>query len=57
MSAYSVPYEIGLGRVIEDVFRDSDRIHLMRAVLESIKEEGAIAKLRELVNDPKWDDQ
>lgn len=57
MSAYSIPYEIDLGQIIEDMYRDSERIHIMRAVLNSIKEEGTIQNLRELVNDPKWNDE
>jgi hypothetical protein len=57
MYAYSIPYEIDLGQIIKDMYRDSERIHIVRAVLNSITEEGTIAILREIVNDPKWNDQ
>ena len=36
--------------------RDRDRLQLVRDIIEGITEDGIIGQIRELVNDPTFDD-
>lgn len=47
---------VDLTRTVENL-SDQERVEWLTALLESITEEGTIATLRSLVNDPKWNDQ
>jgi len=39
------------------MLNDRNRVEWITALLETIQEEGTIGTVRELVNDPKWNDQ
>jgi len=48
--------EVDLSDAVE-MLTDDTRVNWITALLETVKEEGTIDVIRELVNDPKWNDQ